>query len=373
MMIKNTGVLFVALYIATSPGIAQITLSGQTAAYFFKSAPTQSPRSLNYGRPSFGWQAYLFVDGHVTDNVAALGTVRVADNELIYFDYLAIRLTNLTPLQLNLQVGKFDLPFGNLGERRYPRRNPLFGLPLIYEYRTALPDHVTTEATVLASQGQGTGMRLLNLGVYDLGGMLFGSFDIVDYAFAVTSGTISSASYGTQNANSDLGKLVRVAVTPMTGCTIGAAYAWGAYLEEPDQPLARNINVNTYSQKSVELDVEISRGHAVVNGEAVYNTWPVPFDAGDKNFKVFGYYLEGKYTLMPRVYAALRVSGLHFGTTLVEQHEQPWDYDVTEWEGGVGYFFDRDVVLKLVRRETRIHGGSMPKDNLTVLQLAVAF
>jgi len=88
---------------------------------------------------------------------------------------------------------------------------------------------------------------------------------------------------------------------------------------------------------------------------------------------VLGYYVEGKYTLIPRLYAALRVSGLEFGNVRSGGIEQQWDYNVVEWEGGLGYFVDKDVLLKAVRRETRILGGSGPKDNLTVVQLVVAY
>jgi len=216
-------------------------------------------------------------------------------------------------------------------------------------------------------------MRLLNLGMYDLGGMLFGSAGMVEYAFSVTNGTVSSVAYDGGNSNSDLGKVIRLAITPMTGFTLGGAYAWGAYLDESAAPALPQGDLNTYVQKAVEFDLEFSRGHFVLFGEGVYNTWPVPLETRTEHFDVFGYYLEGKYTLLPRLYVALRVGGLRFGNVLLGADVRPWDYDVTEWEAGVGYFLDRDVVVKLVRRETRIQGGSMPKDNLTVLQLAVAY
>jgi len=183
-------------------------------------------------------------------------------------------------------------------------------------------------------------------------------------ARSTVSGTQSWANSGNPNS---------FAVTPMTGLTIGAAYSWGAYLDEPDQPPPRDVNVNTYQQKSAEIDIEFSRGHLVMNGQAVYNTWPVPLETRDENLSVFGYYLEGRYTILPGLYLALRSSGLRFADAHLEGINQPWDYDVTEWECAAGYFIDRDILLKLVRGETRTRGGSNPKDNLTALQLAVAF
>ncbi len=352
---------------------AQIVTSGQMGVDFYRSAPTTSQRSVNSGRPSFGFEGDFFLDGFVNDNVVGLVNARVTETGYLSFDYLAIRLSDLTPLGLTVQVGKFDLPFGNLGERRYPRRNLLFGLPVIYDYRMSLPDHVPTEAEILSHRGAGAGMRLLDGGMYDLGAMVSGSAGIVDYALAVTSGTVSATTYGGGNTNSDVGKILRLAVTPFTGLTVGGAYAWGAYLEEYSTAPTRPVDVNTYNQRAAEVDVEFSRGHLVTYAEGVTSTWAVPLDTRDEQLKALGYSMEAKYTIIPRLHAALRLSGLHFGSALLGGTEQPWDYDVTEWEGGVGYFLDRDVLLKLVRRETRIHGGSFPKDNLTVLQLAIAF
>jgi hypothetical protein len=76
---------------------------------------------------------------------------------------------------------------------------------------------------------------------------------------------------------------------------------------------------------------------------------------------------------MPRLYAALRASGLEYGTAVLGTSSGPWDEDMISWEGGLGFFIDRDVLLKAVRRESRIRGGSGPKDNLSVLQLVVAY
>ncbi len=100
---------FCLLGIAPIPGIAQVTLSGQAAADFLKSAPTQAQRSVNAGRPSFGWDADLFVDGHVADNVAVLGTLRINEYERLYVDYLVIRLSDVSPLALKYSGGNIRL------------------------------------------------------------------------------------------------------------------------------------------------------------------------------------------------------------------------------------------------------------------------
>ncbi len=373
--ILGTGAVILAVGLAAFPPVtkAQIDLSGQMAVYVYKSAHSQGPREINHGRPSFGWQTDLFMDSYLTDHVAAQSTVRITDDQVINFDYVAITLADVTPLDLNIRAGKFDLPFGNLGDRRFPRRNPLFGLPLIYEYRTALPEYVTTSTELLTSRGRGYGMRLLDLGMYDLGAMVYGSTGVIDYAFAVANGTVSTSSYGIENSNGDFDKILRLAVTPLVGLTFGGAYAQGAYLEQSVQATQRSLSVDAYQQRAAEADLAFSRGHAVFYAQGVYAAWQVPLENGEETLSASGYYVEGKYTLMPRLYVAVRLNGLFFNDVPLGQTVSPWDYNVSEVEGGVGYFLDRDVLLKLVRRETRTHGGSMPNDNLTVLQLTVAY
>ena len=355
-----------------SISFSQINWSGQAAADFLKSGPTESPRAVNWGRPTFGWEADLFLDAPITDDVALLSNIRAVAQDYLYVDYFAIRLSDLTPLHLNIQAGKFDMPFGNLGDRRYPRNNFLYGLPLIYEYHTAVQSKVTTEDALLKQRGAGAGLRMLDGGIYDIGAMVYGGFDAVTFAFALSNGTVSEASYGTQNSNSDFGKIIRLAVVPMTGLTIGGAYAWGGYLYESGYYHASEP-LSDYQQNTAELDVSFSRGHFVFYGEGVYSTWGVPFQDREETLGALGYYVEGKYTIVPRLYVALRNSGLAFQKADLGGTQQRWDYNVTEWEGGIGYFVARNSVLKVIRRETRTYGGSKPKDSLTVLQLAVAF
>jgi hypothetical protein len=370
----NTTFLVIALLLCLPQwGSAQVEAGGQTAALYYKSASLQTPRAVNWGKPAFGWQTMLWGDVRVAENVNVSATVTSTDISQITFEYLAIRIANLIPLGLDLQIGRFDLPFCNLGDRRYPRRNAFYGLPLIHEYRTTLPDNVTTESDLLSRRGTGTGMRVLDKGIYDLGVMLSGSAGILDYAFALSTGTISATTYSPGNTNSGFSTIFRLAITPVTGFTIGTSFASGAYLEEQSQGAARVINPGDYIQKSIEADLEYSYGHLVMNAEGVYTVYPVPLEFRDEQYKVLGYNVEAKYTLVPRLFAAVRAGGLRFGDVLLGPTVQPWDYDVDEFEGSLGYFLDRDVLCKVVRRETRTRGGTRPKDSMSAVQLVVAF
>jgi hypothetical protein len=292
---------------------------------------------------------------------------------MLNFDYAAIRITDLAGLGINVQMGKFDMPFGNLAERRFPTKNFVFGLPLIYEYRTALPNYADTRIDVLSNRGKGTGMRLLDMGLYDVGAMVYGDLGRLHYAVAGSNGTISTSSYGYLNQNADFNKIVRLAYTPMMGLTLGVSAAMGAYLIDNGKPLPRAEKSNHYQQLIGEADLEFSVDRFLLNGEAVYSQWTVPFENEDTKLSVIGYYAETKYTWFPRFFTGVRVSGLLFSKLDLGTSSTPWDNNVLEVEAGFGYHIDRNTILKVVRRETRTTEVTGMRDNLTVLQLAVSF
>ncbi|MEX2088883.1 MAG: hypothetical protein WEB62_03890 [Bacteroidota bacterium] len=364
---------FLVFLAGVLPLSAQVQWSGEVSAYLAKSDRSQNPRVINKGIPTFGWRFDLFLDGVITENVFALANLRVMEDEHVYLDYAALRVTDLASLGINLQVGKFDMPFGNLGERRFPERNFLYGLPIIYEYRMALPGSVVTKAELLNSRGRGVGMRLIDYGVYDMGAMIFGDVGPLHYAVAVSNGTISSSYSQALNANDDFNKILRLAYTPMLGLTIGGSASMTAYLPAEGKPIPRGGSVEDYVQRIGEVDLEFSRGRFRFFGQAVYSEWDVPLDTQDEKLSVLGFYAEAKYTWVPRWYTAARVSGLRFSQHDFQGVQRRWDYDMLEVEAGIGYALDRNAVVKLVRRETRTLGITDPHDNLTVLQFAVAF
>ncbi|HTY38552.1 MAG TPA: hypothetical protein VMH23_15645 [Bacteroidota bacterium] len=370
---KNVLVSLFFVMTACSTVFAQVQLSGEASAFALKTSRSQNQRSLNRGEATFGWRLDMFIDAKVTDNVFVLANTRSVEEDALEIDYAAIRIVDFAGLGFNVQMGKFDMPFGNLDERRFPSKNFLYGLPLIYEYRTSLTNQVATRLDVLNGRGKGLGMRLLDSGIYDLGAMLYGDAGRLHYAVAGSNGTISSAAYHTMNQNSDFNKIVRLAYTPMMGLTLGASAAMGAYLADGGKPLPRDVSSNHYQQLIGEADLEFSRDRFLLNGEGVYSQWTVPFENEDTKISAIGYYAEAKYTWFPRFYTAARVGGLIFSRLPIGDSNLRWDNNVFEVEAGIGYHLDRNTILKLVRRETRTPEVTGTKDNLTVLQLAVSF
>lgn len=370
---KNILMLLACAVIIAVPVFSQVQLGGEASAYALKSSRSQNPRVVNKGTATFGWRFDLFVDAKVTDNVFVLTNTRSTEEDPINIDYAAVRIIDLAGLGINFQMGKFDMPFGNLAERRFPTRNFLYGLPLIYEYRMSLTNQVPTRQEVLGNRGKGAGMRLLDFGIYDIGAMLYGDLGPIHYALAGSNGTISSTSPRQLNQNADFNKIVRLAYTPMMGLTFGASAAMGAYLADGGKPLPRSEASNHYQQLIGEADLEFSRDRFLLNGEIVYSQWTAPFENEDTKLSVIGYYAETKYTWVPRFFTAARVGGLLFSKLKLGNATVGWDHDVFEVEAGIGYHLERNTLLKIVRRETTTPKVTGMRDNLTVLQLAVSF
>jgi hypothetical protein len=122
-----------------------------------------------------------------------------------------------------------------------------------------------------------------------------------------------------------------------------------------------------------EFDVEVNGDKLMSNGEAVYSRWIVPFENEDTDIGALGYNAEVKVTWISRFYTAVRASGLVFSRLNLEDSSPRWDNNILEVEAGVGYYVDQNTLAKLVRRETRTLKVTGPRDNLTVVQLAVSF
>jgi hypothetical protein len=201
---------------------------------------------VDEGNPTFGWRFDLFLDGKVTDNVSVIVRIRTSNDGMINFDDASLRIIHLANLGFAFQMGKFDMPFGNLGDGRYPSKDFLYGLPLMYECRRSLSDQLPTRVEVLNHRGKGAGMRLLDLGINDLGAMVFGNAGKVHFAVAVANRTVSSTTMSAENEDSDFNKILRVAYTPITGLTVGASAAMSAYLGGNIRSLPRDVGRSHY-------------------------------------------------------------------------------------------------------------------------------
>ncbi len=362
---------------------AQIDVYGQVSPAFSQSSGDTPQLAVNEGRPTFLWRLDILADAYITDRVTAYINIRSYQDQIINIDYLAIRISDISPIGFNIQAGKFDMPFGNLYSRRFPANNFLFDLPLIYQYHTVvMSDYLfPDEQAMIQSRGLGgsedlpSSMPVLDRGIYETGVMIFGSIGIVDYFAVLMNGTVSNTgSYGNSlNVNNNLGKLFRVAVTPLFGLTIGGSFSWGSYLSEnTDTYLPYDASAGDYRQYIGSIDLEYSRGHLRFFTQALYNSWEYPFST-TKNLDVFGYYAEVKYTFRPRWFVAARMNQMLFSDITADGIDQQWDHDVLQVEGGLGFAIDRNTLAKAVFKETVLYGPERISNSMFALQLVTNF
>ena len=96
--------------------------------------PLQSDAGFRYE----GSELDLFADAAISDHIFFLSNVRMVQDQIVHVDLFSVKFTDLSPADFNIEAGEIDLPFGNLGERRFPRTNPFYTLPLLHEHLTSL-------------------------------------------------------------------------------------------------------------------------------------------------------------------------------------------------------------------------------------------
>lgn len=382
-MLRSTVVIFLLNCFAIIYTLnAQLDIYGQVSPSYAQSSKGTPQLTFNEGRPTFLWRMDIFADAYVTDNVTAYVNIRSQQDQIINVDYLAIRLTDISPLGFNIQAGKFDMPFGNLYSRRFPSDNFLFDLPLIYQYHTVvMSNYIFPDSrAMLQRRGQGgatdlpSSMPILDRGIYGTGVMLFGSIGIIDYFAVLMNGTVSNTgSYGNSlNVNNDFGKLFRITVTPLFGLTIGGSVNWGSYLSGSiESYLPDYVSPEEYKQLIGSIDIEYTRGHIQFFSQALYNRWEYPNVSDDLN--VFGYYAETKYTFRPRWFVAVRINQMLFSNITVDGIKQRWDHNVFQVEGGLGFAIDRNTTVKAVYKETAVYGTGQKSNSMFALQLVASF
>jgi hypothetical protein len=101
------------------------------------------------------------------------------------------------------------------------------------------------------------------------------------------------------------------------------------------------------------VDVEYSRGHWIVRGEAIWSRWALPHAAATSNgrdVRARATWAEARYRFSPRVFVAARADHLGFSTLPAAApglRPMAWDAPVDRLETVVGYFIQRNLVARV--------------------------
>ena len=377
-------ILSCLLVVISVEGRSQLVISGQASAGFADGESGASQYTLDSGRPTFLWRGDLFVDAVLSDHFAFLSNFRILQDQELHIDRFALRASDIASTGINAELGQVDLPVGNLGERRFPWQNPFYRLPLMNEHLTTLcSSDYNVWVLVPDFALKGDGVRVLDLGLYDLGLKVFGAWGVLDYSLAVINGMPSATStYGKGgfNGNNGLGTIARLAVTPMTGLTVGGSYGTGSFMNDQSSNSLSFLygrDPGDYPQNIIGGDIEYSLGYFSFYGQAVYNVWK-----HQQDLKAFGYSAEAQYAFTPRCSFAARAGGMIFNevTNLMVpsysgmvSYTGKWDRDVLRLETSLQFRLSREALIKFVYEWNRTFNVSDdPPDNLLVIQTVLS-
>jgi hypothetical protein len=328
---------------------------------------------------------------------ALLGEVRTenAGRPLPYALFLRVR--PWIGRDFDIQIGRVPPIFGGFARRTYANDNPLIGYPLAYQYLTTLrPDSVPASADEMLrkrslgwelaySIGDATklpGVPLVSAFKWDTGIQAHGAAGIVSAAVAVTAGTLSNPLVHDDNNGRQLAG--RVELRPVPGLIIGTSAAHGPFVSDS---VARIVvgdgSSSDLTQTAVGADVEYSRGYYLLRYEAIVSRWrlptaspPAPLLPIRDPLSSVSHSIEGKYKLIPRLYAAARFDHLGFSElTSGTLGTLPWDAPVARTEVGAGFSIQRNLLLKASMQHNTRDGGVLPtrRANLGAVQLVFWF
>jgi len=331
----------------------------------------------------------VFGDARVNERLQVLSQVVLRDASGPYIDGAYLVYTPSPAQDLNFTAGKIPWPIGTYAPRTYSNRNPLVGTPLMYQYHTTVLWYAVPPSAdaLLATAGSGQlgvdyfgfsmgrGAPIVDDSYWDVGMTVTGSRQPLEYAFGVVAGTPGWGSTS-QDENSGKSWLGRVGLAPWPSVRFGVSGSTGPYLlQSLDPQLPVGKNANDYHQKLAMADLELQAGHAELRAEAARNVWESP-TVGD--LEVTSGYVELKLTHDTGAFVAGRVDAMKFGDIRDSGGvDRSWDSDVTRFEAGAGYRFDRDVTGKLVFQHTRVAAGGARTEELKLplvaAQLSVRF
>jgi hypothetical protein len=284
---------------------------------------------------------------------------------------------------IDIQAGLIPPVFGAFGRRGYGTSNPVIGYPLAYQYLTslrtdALPSSVDDVLRMRArgwrtsfpigSTVPGPGIPLVSAFQWDTGLQINWQSGPLEVAGAVTNGTLSHPRASDDNSGKQLSG--RVALTPAVGLIIGGSAARGAWLSRTVTPDSKPV------QRAFGADIEYSRDHWIVRSEVVWSRWsfPTALPASQvKKLDAVGSWVEGRYRITPRIFVAARADRLGFSEVSGTLLTLPWDAPVKRLEWGIGYYVQRNLVLRAGLQQNWRKGGRVSGRTYLSGQLAYWF
>ncbi len=210
---------------------------------------------------------------------------------------------------------------------------------------------------------------------WDTGVQVHTGNDLLDVTASVTAGTLSNPQVTDDNGGRQLAG--RVALHPVAGLVVGGSAASGAFVSQSALRAALpDARGGDFAQTAWGGDIEYSRGYYLVRLESVISRWTLPVaqpPLTELPLSAIATSVEGRYKIMPGLYAAARFDHLGFSEVQGSEGRQSWDAPVRRWEVGGGYSLQRNLVLKLAYQHNQRDGGRVQDLGLGTAQIVFWF
>jgi hypothetical protein len=198
--------------------------------------------------------------------------------------------------------------------------------------------------------------------------------NLVDATASLTTGTLSNPrviddNYGQQVSG-------RLAFHPVAGLILGASVSHGPFLTSQVARIAVGGNGSGFTQDAWGGDAEYSQGYYLLRVETIVSRWRLPSISApfiDAPLTAAATSVEGRYKIMPGLYAAARLDHLGFSTITGSDGPQTWDAPVTRLELGGGYSIQRNLLLKLSYQLNRRDTVRVPTTNMVATEIVFWF
>ena len=370
----------------------RVTVSGDVSATF----GSQDPGFFNYTDYEHSALRLVRIDvaaaAKAGPHFSLLGEVRSENIDTLQAYALFARIRPWTGRDFDIQVGRIPPTFGAFGRRAYANDNPLIGYPLAYQYLTSLrPDALPANADELLQKRSlgwlvrysvgapsvDRGVPLVSAFRWDSGVQVHAGAGIFSAAAAVTAGTVSNPLFSDDNGGRQFAG--RLEARPIAGLIAGTSFARGRFVSDAAvrSALGEAAPSDDFRQTAWGADAEYSHGYYLVRFETIVSAWRIPAiraPAIDEPLRAVSTSLEGRYKIVPGLYAAARVEHLGFSDLVGSTSTLPWDAPVNRVEVGTGYSIQRNLLLKISYQHNTRDGGVLQRvENLGAGQLVFWF
>ena len=323
------------------------------------------------------------------DHLSILGELRTQNfHELTPFAFYA-RVRPWRNRRFDIQAGRIPPTFGAFTRYAYGHENPLIGYPLAYQYLTSLrPDALPADAEeLLRMRARGwltnfgignlqpdRGLPLVTAFSWDTGVQASAGWRGLDVTFAVTNGSPSNPRVDDDNDGKQVS--ARVAVRPVVGLRLGTSFSRGQFGARSLVDAIPADDERRFMQRAYGADLEYSRDHWQARLDAVLSEWHIPAvqaPAIPAPLRAVAVSAEGRYSILPGLYAAARAEHLAFNRIAGRGRITEWDAPVTRVEVGAGYYLQRNLIARLAVQFNDRDGGRVQRSTLPALQLMYWF